>query len=325
MMDLLRDRPGLSISQIAEALGRSERTIYRYLESLSGELHVPVYCEHSGYYVADRPVASQLDLSPKEVLAVRLALTSGSLNKSGPFADHALSAWKKVEAALTGDTVESVRSAVKRHSIHTPAHCGENADSEIVSCIAAAIERNKTLSVVYCSQRSGETKTLIIDPYALVFRRHNWYLIAHSQNHNRTVQLKMVRIVKAVNTGESFELPHGFSIDSFYAKSWEMWAGGEERKVRVKFSPRVAGIIRESKRHPSQELEDTPDGSVIFSVKVSGTEEIGFWILSWGAEAEVLEPQDLRASIEDTTRAMLAIYPKAATASMVTVNLEDEL
>jgi len=40
MIDLLREQPGLSISQLAQELGRSERTVYRYLESLGEELHV---------------------------------------------------------------------------------------------------------------------------------------------------------------------------------------------------------------------------------------------------------------------------------------------
>lgn len=315
MMDLLRERPGLSIDGLAVILGRSERTIYRYIESLSDELHVGVYCEQGGYYLAERPVASQLALAPKETLAVRLALTSGALNKGGPFADYAVTAWKKIELALTGDSLQSVQSSISKNTTYAPVYpqSGAKTESEIVDCLADSIERNKRMSVVYCSQRSGETKALLIDPYALVFRRHNWYLIAFSHSHGRTIQLKLVRIVKAAKTGESFQLPHDFSVDSFYAKSWEIWTGGEEQLVRVKFSPRVARIIRETKRHPTQELQDTPDGGVIFSVRVSGIEEIGFWILSWGGDAEVIEPDELRTSINEAARKIISIYSNPVT------------
>ena len=309
MMDLLREQPGLSIEEMATLLGRSERTIYRYLESLSDELHIGLYCENGGYYLAERPVASRLDLSPKEVLAVRMALTSGSLNKSNQFNDHAVTAWKKIEAALTGDTLQPVHYSIARHAVYTPVYSSPaEPGAQVVDCLADAIERNKRVSAVYCSQRSGETKTLLIDPYALVFRKHNWYLIAFSHSHNRTIQLKLVRMIKATMTGESFQLPSDFSVDNFYAKSWEIWAGGEEQLVRVKFSPRVARIIRETKRHPTQELQDTPDGGVIFSVRVAGIEEIGFWILTWGSDAEVLEPAELRDSIAETAKRMLSLY-----------------
>jgi predicted DNA-binding transcriptional regulator YafY len=314
MMDLLHERPGLSIGQLAAELGRSERTVYRYLEALSEELHIPVYCEGGGYHIAERSVESRLDLSPKEVLAVRLALTSGTLSRNGPFGEHAVTAWKKIESALTSDTVESVRSAVKHYSVHTPSISESNLRSDVVRCLSDAVTHSRRVSIIYCSQRSGETKSLLIDPYALVFRRHNWYLIAYSHSHDRNIQLKLIRVIKATWTGEMFQLPRDFSVDSFYAKSWEMWTGGEERLVRVRFSPKVAQIIRESKRHPTQVLEDTPDGGVIMSVRVSGTEEIGFWILGWGPDAEVLDPPELRAGIEEAASNMLALYAGAVVA-----------
>lgn len=307
-MDLLRERPGLTVGQLAAEMGRSERTVYRYLETLCTELHVPVYCQDSGYYITERSVEGRLGLSPKEALIVRLALSSGAADMSGPFVSEAQSAWRKIEAALAADSVESVQAALARHSIHTPAFSEGQIEPEVTSCLATAIERNKCLSVVYRSQRSGETRTLVIEPYALVFRRHNWYLAARSHSHGRVIQLKVVRIVKASQTGETFLLPHDFSVESFYAKAWEIYTGGEEEVVRVKFSPRVAPIIRESKRHPTQELKDTPDGGVIFCARVAGIEEIGFWILSWGPEAEVLEPPELRSAIEEAARQTLAVY-----------------
>jgi predicted DNA-binding transcriptional regulator YafY len=210
MMDLMQERPGLNISQLAAELGRSERTIYRYLEALSEELHVPVYCEDGGYHIAERSVESKLNLSPKEVLAVRLALTSGALNRNGPFGDHAVSAWKKIESALTSDAVESVRSAVKHYSVHTPSISESNTRSEIVQCLSDAVTHSRRVGIIYCSQRSGEAKSLLIDPYALVFRRHNWYLIAYSHSHNRNIQLKLIRVINATWTGETFQLPKDF-------------------------------------------------------------------------------------------------------------------
>jgi predicted DNA-binding transcriptional regulator YafY len=308
MIDLLRERPGLTIGQLAGELGKSERTVYRYLESLSTELHMPVYCDQGAYYVSDRSVGSKLELSPKEVLAVRLALTSGPLNKSGPFSEHTISAWRKIESAVTADSLASVQSAVSKHAVYTPVVAPSDITPDISGCIADAVERSRRVSIVYRSQQSGETRTLVIDPYAVVFRRHNWYIIAFSHSHNRTVQLKLVRVVRANETGESFQTPTDFSIDSFYAKSWEIWAGPDEQIVRIRFSPRVAPIIRENKRHPTQVLEDTTDGGVILSARVSGTTEIAFWVLSWGSDAEVLEPLELRTSVKETAVRMSGLY-----------------
>ncbi len=310
MMELLQNRPGLTISELAKKLGRSERTIYRYLEALAKELHISVCFEDGGYYIAERPLPSRLNLTPKEVLTTHLALTSGALQRSGIFSEHAASTWKKIESALTGDTLEAVQSNLKRSAIMTPAQNLNDLGSPAIQCITNAVEHNKQLLIDYNSHRSGNTKQFVIEPYALVFRRHNWYLIAKSHLHQRIIQLKLVRVLSAQETGESFQLPHDFSVDSFYAKSWEMWTGAQEYLVRVKFTPKVAQIIRESRRHHTQELEDTEDGGVILSAKVAGIEEIGFWVLSWGAEAEVLDPPELRASIAETAIRMVARYTK---------------
>lgn len=308
MMDVLRERPGLNIEELADCLGRSQRTVYRYLESLSAELHVPVYCDRGGYFLAERPVGSRLDLSPKEVLAVRLALTAGTMQKQGPFTEHSHSAWQKIESALTSDTVESLKSALRRHAVCTPNFADSEVTPEVSKCVADAVERNKRLNVVYRSLRSGETKALVIDPYALVFRRHNWYVIASSKSHNRTIQLKLVRMVATEQTGETFQLPGDFSVDNFYAKAWEMWTGQEEWLVRVKFSTRVAPLIRESKRHSTQKIEELPNGNIVFSAVVSGLEEIGFWVLGYGVDAEVLEPAELRTYMAETTECMAKTY-----------------
>lgn len=312
MIDILRERPGLTIAQLSAELGRSERTVYRYLESLSDELHVPIYCQQGEYHISERPVGSRLDLSPKEILAVRLALTAGALNKSSLFSEHTHSAWKKIESALTTDDLRAVQNSIRRHSVYTPILTESDPSTEVTDCIANAVERNRRLSILYRSMQSGETKTLVVDPYALVFRRHNWYIIAHSHSHSRTVQLKLARALEAKETGEVFQVPADFSVDSFYAKSWEMWTGGDEKLVRIRFSPKAAPMIRESKRHPTQELEDTPDGGVILSARISGIVEIGFWVLSWGADAEVLEPAELRTSIKETARKMSEAYTHSA-------------
>jgi hypothetical protein len=53
----------------------------------------------------------------------------------------------------------------------------------------------------------------------------------------------------------------------------------------------VAGYIKEKIWHESQKIEQQNDGSIIFEPEVAGTEEIKFWIMSWGASVLVLEPK----------------------------------
>ena len=72
----------------------------------------------------------------------------------------------------------------------------------------------------------------------------------------------------------------------------------------------MAGYIKEKIWHESQKIEQQNDGSVIFEAEVAGTEEIKFWIMSWGASALVLEPESLRDDILKDTEVIIERYKK---------------
>ena len=108
-------------------------------------------------------------------------------------------------------------------------------------------------------------------------------------------------------TGESFKPPQDFSVDDYMGKSWQVMTG-EETKVIVRFNSEIAPLIREVEWHPTQQIIDLPDGSVLFVATVAGTKEISLWILSYGDKAEVLFPEKLRKEMINTARKMYRLY-----------------
>jgi len=50
------------------------------------------------------------------------------------------------------------------------------------------------------------------------------------------------------------------------------------------------------------------DGSLIFEVEVDGLNEISWWVLGYGDQAQVLEPPELRDLIAEHARRMLSYY-----------------
>ena len=65
--------------------------------------------------------------------------------------------------------------------------------------------------------------------------------------------------------------------------------------VVVRFTEGQAPYIRERIWHPSQDLEELEDGRVVLRLRAGGFYEIKSWALSFGAAAEVREPEELRA------------------------------
>ena len=62
---------------------------------------------------------------------------------------------------------------------------------------------------------------------------------------------------------------------------------GEPAHIKVWFHPDVAGYIKEKIWHESQQILPQDDGSIIFEADVAGTDEIRFWIMTWGSKAIV--------------------------------------
>lgn len=307
MIDLLRSRPGITVAELAEAFDRSERTIYRWLNELSDDLRMPLGCSGGGYYLAESPETRKVNLTPQELLALQLSLRSSPFTAGSPIKEHAELAWRKIRDAAPCERLEMVRKLAAAHAVtvNSPAAAVR---SDVIEVLEEAVNSHCRLAIVYRSQKSDQVKEYTFDPYAIVFRRHSWYVVGFCHEHERVIQLKLARFRHATDTGVRFEPPVDFSIDEHFGLSWEVWAGGEPTTVRVRFSPRVARMIVESRRHPTQAVHSQKDGSVVFEVTVSGIEEIAAWIMGYGRDAQVLEPEHLRLYVAEHARAVADMY-----------------
>lgn len=313
MIDLLRKRPGVSVPELAKSLDRSERTIYRWLSELSGEIGAPVYFKDGGYHLSDRCETERLRCTPEELVALRTALQSPIFGEGSPLRRQAESAWRKIRDATTFEELGASRAISEAYSVHPTVPHGHLVPG-ISRTIEEAITQHHRLRIVYRSQKSNRVKNYIIAPYALVFRRHSWYLLAHSEEHGEVAQFKLVRLREAVDTGEEFEPPTDFSAEEHFRLSWEAWAGGEPTPVRVRFSPKVAVMVAEAMRHPTQRIHPQIDGGIIFEATVAGIEEIAIWVMGFGKEAEALEPVELRELVRNHALGMVEMYGEDATA-----------
>ena len=85
---------------------------------------------------------------------------------------------------------------------------------------------------------------------------------------------------------------------AYAQRRFRAFAGeGAPVRVRVRFSPEKAGFIRRTRRHPTQVVEDLPDGSVVWQVEVPLSEDLVHFIVGYGPHATVLEPEELRRRV----------------------------
>ena len=125
------------------------------------------------------------------------------------------------------------------------------------------------------------------------------------------------RIKMLHQTKDAFAVPEDFSLEDFMGSSFGVYQG-EPVYIKVWFHLDVAGYIKEKIWHESQQIHPQPDGSIIFEAQVAGTDEIRFWIMTWGSKAEVLEPESLREEIRAEAERMAKRYEGSVAAEVST-------
>ncbi len=156
----------------------------------------------------------------------------------------------------------------------------------------------------------GKTEAIehVLHPYAIFFRKSDWYLEAKSnQSENASLTFKILRFQRVILTDETFEMPADFSLSEDLAARWELFSG-DPICVTLKIAAHKAYLVTEKERHRSQEIiEQCADGSVIVRYEVP-KEDFTFWVLSLGDAVEVLDPLEFRAEFRKIVKRMHEIY-----------------
>ena len=129
----------------------------------------------------------------------------------------------------------------------------------------------------------------------------------------RTFKLDRIRDAELLDAG--FDRPSASQLRQALSSAWGIWSDGETIEVVLRFTPRVARRVRESSWHPSQRLDDLPDGSCLFTAHIGSLVEFTPWVRQWGADVEVVEPTALRESIICDLEVQLQSYAQASHAT----------
>jgi len=184
--------------------------------------------------------------------------------------------------------------------------------SQRLSKIETAISRRKTIEFTYYTMERGETEKRKVDPYHLVFRGGQFYLIGHSHERDAVRVFRLSRIQGKV--GYASKAEHDFSPpESFDRRDYGSradWQLGEIRgTARVFVRERIAWLVeRDYGSHGELRAATKSDGAPgkgrIFETTYASPRELIAWVLRWRANAEVLAPADLREETEQR-RALL--------------------
>jgi len=305
---LLHNNPaGYTVVELAEKMEVNIRTIYRDLDALQSDLHVPLWNEHKrwklDYSQMLPPVRFTLPEALNIFLAVRLML--GYNRRYDPNTDATFS---KLGSILPQPLREQVQKTLDwmRWLPRNERYL------RILSCLAEAWVEQHRVIITYRAYDAEKAINRTIEPYFIepAASGHASYVLAYC-HHAGALRIFEVERIEAIElTTDTYTIPADFDANKYFSAAWGIVVEGEEQTVKLKFSPEIARLMEETIWHPSQMLEKLADGSVIMMLKVFYTYELVTWILGWGEKVEVLEPAELRKEVLQMAKAMVKIYQK---------------
>ena len=83
---------------------------------------------------------------------------------------------------------------------------------------------------------------------------------------------------------------------------------GKPFRVKVTFRSATAAYVTERTWSDDQKLKSLPDGGLLLEFTATSRPEVLSWVLSFRAEAQLLEPADLREEMTSIVENLAEIY-----------------
>lgn len=311
---LLASRLGKSASELAEELGCTKRTVYRDLDALQAG-GFPIATEtrdNRSYWTVLNAGRQQVPMafSTAELMALYFGKEMLQTYRGTVFYDAIASLISKIKATLPPGYIDFLDRIQNRVGTGPAPRKDYTPFGPMITDLNTAILDEKKIDLVYFSMSMQTESRRTIHPYRLRHVEDTLYLIGYCELRKQVRTFAVDRIKNVSITDEDFQVPGDFDLQGFLQDSFGIFQGPPET-VKIRFSPKVAGYIRERTWHKSQQLSDAGDGGgVIFTATVAGIEEISHWVLRWGAEAQVLAPPALRRIVGRHAAAMAEYYRK---------------
>lgn len=307
---------GMTLQELAQELDVTERTIRRDIGALQ-EAGFPLEAETmpqeehgvkrwrlllGNGYQAGPPMHFNFD----EIAALAMGQQFLEPLAGTCFGDGMRHAIRKIRASLSDSALNYLQKLAQ--SVHrTTFGSGDYAQkAEVIDTLMTSIEDRQILSITYQSLNSTEPVTYQIYPYGLVSHREALYVVAYAPDHQELRHYKVDRIESADLWEMKFPRPAEFDLEEHLSGTLGIYrTNGEPRRIRLRFAPGLSRHIQEHHWHESQQLSVQPDGGLLLELRLSAVEELKTWVLGFGADVEVLEPEDLKQEVvNELQRAM---------------------
>lgn len=314
IIHLLQSGRTYNSAQLAEACHVSRRTVFRDIKTLAEfGILIERSDDDSGYRLGPETVFPTSEFTLEETFSLLVLCEELADQTHGvPFQEAARTAAAKLLGNLPSHVQSRMNEMRPAVSVHLSPH-NTLGDSHVTyRRLTEALMERQQVQIRYRRPLESEPQDIRLCPYHILFKHRSWYVIGRSQTHLEVRTFNMGRIVSVERLGTKYKVPKSFRLSRYLGNAWSLIRETDERhNVAIRFQPLVAQNVAEVHWHKTQKLHWNKDGTLDFHVDVEGLTEIGWWILGYGDQAEVLKPKKFRKQIQQRIESMGKVYSKS--------------
>jgi predicted DNA-binding transcriptional regulator YafY len=281
----------------------SVRTIYRDIAAL-GEAGVPITGEAGVGYSLVRsyhlpPVMLTADEAAALFVGAEMVRCFTDASVNAPMS----AALDKLRAVLPPDRKEHVERLARQTVVMgRPANAntdGDPAAQPWLLAVQRGVATRRVLRITYRGAGKAEATQRDVEPLGVVFYGGAWYLVAWCRWRSDLRHFRVDRMKHLEMLPETFPARTEFSLARHLD---EQIKKADTLPARVWFADTVQGRAR-NESYATLVEERRRDGGAEFSLYTYSLEWLARWVLSFGAEAEALEPAALREQVRALAQA----------------------
>lgn len=308
--EMIRDGNYPNAGDIGKKFSISRSTVMRDLDFLRDRYHAPIEYDkdHNGFHYTDKSFfVKSVMLTEGELFSVSAILPLLEQYKNTPLESSFRNIFEKLSAMLPNQ-VSVDTSLLKRDFTYV----GEPApviDAEIFNRIFEAVKNHRTVTFQYRSISRSEYKDHTFNPYQVICRNGDWYVIGFCHNHYSVRTYSLARMKNLEATNASFELPEDFDMKNYRDLTFGVFTSKESPvKIHLHFNQALCNYVLERKWHETQEIEQNEDGSVELKFMSNQLEEICRLVMRFGSAVKVIEPENLVEMVKNEAQKISDLY-----------------
>ncbi len=198
--------------------------------------------------------------------------------------------------------VERVRVLPRGLSLTPP-----EVDARILDTLYDGLLRNLQIAIGY-RRRDGKESAMHVHPQALVLRDGMIYLVVTIGEFIDLRQIVAHRILSATLTDQPAHPAPGFDLDTYIAEGGFDYSWGQRVRLVLRIDPYAGQHLVESPIGPDQTCRTLDDGRLEIRAKVDDSEQLRWWLLGFGDNIEIVEPEHLREHLLTQAKALVKMY-----------------